>query len=193
MKRSSDHIFDELLVIRCQDKDQQAYALLWKRWQPRILKWSFDFIKDSDLAVEIAQESWVSIYKGIGKLKDPSLFRFWAYKIVQRRSADLIRKEQRNRASLEQVKTEAKVAAETSESSADKQDEVELMLEAIKTLPDEHQRILRLFYLEKLPVKVLAQALELPIGTVKSRLFYAREQLKKKLKAHNHEKIRQGD
>ena len=149
MKRSSEHIFDELLIIRCQDQDQQAYALLWKRWQPRILKWSFDFIKDSDLAMEIAQESWLSIYKGIGKLNDPSLFRFWAYKIVQRRSADLIRKEQRKRASQEQAVRENAHETTSAVAETESTDAVELMLQAIKALPSEHQRILRLFYLEK--------------------------------------------
>lgn len=184
MERNSDQIFDELLVIKCQDKDQKAYALLWKRWQPRILKWSFGFINDADIAKEIAQESWVSIHKGISKLKDPALFRFWAYKIVQRRSADWIRKEQRKRSSMEEVRYEV---VESEESTTESVDPVDTMLVAIKTLPDEHQRILRLFYLEKVPVKMLSQMLKLPEGTVKSRLYYAREQLKKKLKNRNYE------
>lgn len=184
MERNSDQIFDELLVIKCQDHDQKAYALLWKRWQPRILKWSFDFIKDADLAKEIAQESWVSIHKGINKLRDPALFRFWAYKIVQRRSADWIRKEQRKRSSLEEVRHDVPVSEEASPESVDP---VDTMLAAIKTLPGEHQRILRLFYLEKVPVRLLSGMLALPEGTVKSRLYYAREQLKKKLKNRNHE------
>ncbi len=184
MERNSDQIFDELLVIKCQDQDQKAYDLLWKRWQPRILKWSFGFINDPDVAREIAQESWVSIHKGIGKLKDPALFRFWVYRIVQRRSADWIRKEQRKRSSLEEARHEV-VAAE--EETTPAVDPVDSMLLAIKELPEDHQRILRLFYLEKVPVKVLSKVLNLPQGTVKSRLYYAREQLKKKLKNRNHE------
>jgi len=181
MNRKSDHIFDELLVIKCQDKDQQAFALLWKRWQPRVLKWSFDFIKDSDLAVEIAQESWVSIYKSIGRLKDPALFRFWAYKIVQRRSADMIRKEQRKRASIQEVSRQP-VESQEPVSLDEEEDQIGEMLQAIHQLPAEHQNILKLFYLEKVPIKALAKMLALPEGTVKSRLYYAREQLRKKLK-----------
>jgi RNA polymerase sigma-70 factor (ECF subfamily) len=179
MERHSDQIFDELLVLKCQDHDQEAYALLWKRWHPRILKWSFDFIKDTDMAKEVAQESWLSIHKGIDRLRDPTLFRFWAYKIVQRRSADWIRKEQRKRHSMEEA---GHAAMPLSEEQEGQTDPVETMLAAIKTLPDEHQQILRLFYMEKVPVKVLARMLALPMGTVKSRLYYAREQLKKKLK-----------
>ena len=142
---------------------------------------SNDFIKDTDLAVEIAQESWVSIYKSIGKLKDPALFRFWAYKIVQRRSADWIRKEQRKRASLEEV-TRQPVETQEPEAMKEGEDRVAQMLAAIKQLPEEHQQILKLFYLEKVPIKALASMLSLPQGTVKSRLYYAREQLRKQLK-----------
>ena len=181
MERNPDHIFDELLVIKCQENDQQAFTLLWKRWQPRVLKWSFDFIKDSEVAMEIAQESWVSIYKGINRLQDPKLFRFWAYKIVQRRSADWIRKEQRKRASLQEVSHQP-VENEQQKPLDPEQDQVGQMLMGIKQLPDEHQRILKLFYLEKMPIKALAKLLDLPLGTVKSRLYYAREQLRKKLK-----------
>ena len=181
MNRKSDHIFDELLVIKCQDNDQQAFALLWKRWQPRVLKWSFDFIKDADLAVEIAQESWVSIFKGINRLKDPALFCFWAYKIVQRRSADMIRKEQRKRAGMQAVKHQS-VESQEPVSLDEEEDQVGKMLQAIRLLPIEHQNILKLFYLEKVPIKALAKMLDLPIGTVKSRLYYAREQLRKQLK-----------
>lgn len=185
MQRKSDHIFDELLILRCQDRDQQACNLLWKRWQPKVLKWSFDFIRDQELAHEIAQESWLSIFRNISKLKNPSLFRFWAYRIVQRRSADWIRKEQKKRAGLEVLQQEAEPEAE--ETASAEPDPVDVMLKAIKELPESHQRILRMFYLEKTPVKLMAKTLGIPEGTIKSRLYHAREQLKKQLKNRNHE------
>ncbi|MFT6826789.1 MAG: RNA polymerase sigma-70 factor (ECF subfamily) [Roseivirga sp.] len=185
MERKAEHIFDELLIIRCQDNDEVALKLLWKRWQPKLLKWSFDFIKDSDDAQEIAQESWMSIFSNLNKLKDPSLFRFWAYKIVQRRAADWIRKAQRDRKGLEEIKlTYTEVDAPDT-----KEDQVSGMLLAIHALADHHQQILRLFYLEKTPIKVIAHLLDKPEGTIKSSLFYAREQLKKQLKLNNHEKV----
>lgn len=182
MKRDSEQIFDELLIIRCQERDEEAISLLWNRWHPRILKWSFDFLKNDDLASEIAQESWISIFKGIGKLKDPALFRFWAYKIVQRRSADYIRKVQRERELTTELEYEFKGANEPSSHS-----EVELMLKAIKELPPMQQEMLRLFYLEKFSVKEIANMTSLPEGTIKSRLFHSRQQLKSKLKEVNHE------
>lgn len=178
MERSSDQIFDELLIIRCQQKDREAIGLLWKRWQPRLLKWSFDFLKDQDQAYEVAQESWLSIFKGIHKLRDPALFRFWAYRIVQRRSADHIRTKQRERTINEAL---SNGAPEVSGMADQREDNIELMLSAIKALPELQQQMLRLFYLEKQPVKAIANMLELPEGTVKSRLFYARKELKNKL------------
>ncbi|OEK00426.1 hypothetical protein BFP97_02380 [Roseivirga sp. 4D4] len=184
MGRSSDQIFDELLVIRCQEKDQEAIGLLWKRWQPKLLSWAFNFLKDQDQAYEIAQESWMSIFKSLHKLQDPAMFRFWAYRIVQRRSADAIRKLQRDR----QVVEERRHSLEVSDQSDNEQEKViHQLLLCIRSLPVLHQEMLRLFYLEKHSVKLIAKQLDLPEGTVKSRLFYARKELKEKLKEMNHE------
>lgn len=184
MERSSDQIFDELLVIRCQERDQEAIGLLWKRWQPRLLKWSFHFLKDQDQAYEVAQESWLSIFKSIHKLKDPAQFRFWAYRIVQRRAADSIKKLQRERRLVDET-AHLQDTAEGSEYI--KEDNIQIMLSAINDLPNLHQEMLRLFYLEKQPIRDIANYLDLPEGTVKSRLFYARKELKEKLKNTNHE------
>ncbi len=184
MGRNSDQIFDELLIIRCQEKDQEAVGLLWKRWQPRLLKWAYDFIKDQDQAYEIAQESWISIFKSIHKLKDPALFRFWAYRIVQRRSADAIKKLQRHRMVVEETSHDKMISQPDYTA---KEDRIQQLLNVINSLPDLQQEMLRLFYLEKRSIKVIAGHLELPEGTVKSRLFYARKELKEKLKNINHE------
>ena len=181
MKRSSDQIFDELLILRCQDHDKVAIGLLWKRWQPKVLSWSYGFLNDHDQAHEVAQESWISIFKSINQLTDPSLFRFWAYRIVQRRSADWIKNEQRQRKCLEEVKIQTPIAEDKS------QDQIEMMLETIQQLPDHHQRILRLFYLEKSSIRMIAELLDKPEGTIKSSLYHARELLKKKLKNVNYE------
>ncbi|MBO3697896.1 RNA polymerase sigma factor [Roseivirga sp. E12] len=184
MGRSSEQIFDELLVIRCQEKDQEAVGLLWKRWQPKLLMWAFGFLKDQDQAYEIAQESWMSIFKSIHKLQDPAMFRIWAYRIVQRRSADTIKRLQRDRQAVEESRYEVEVG----ESGDDVREEnIQRMLSSIQSLPVLHQEMLRLFYLEKYSVKMIARQLGLPEGTIKSRLFYARKELKEKLKETNHE------
>ncbi len=183
MKRESEQIFDELLIIRCKENDEEAVKLLWKRWHPRILKWSFNFLGDTDMADEIAQESWISIFRGLNQLNDPALFRFWAYRIVQRRSMDHFRQQKKERLMTEELKLENVTESEDIQSP----DKLEFMLKAIMELPRMQQEILRLFYLEKYPVKMIAKMIELPEGTVKSRLFNARQLLKKKLKEVNYE------
>lgn len=190
MKRSSNQIFDELLILRCQENDQEAVGLLWKRWNPRVLKWSFDFLHDQDLAYEVAQESWLSIFQSMPKLKDPSLFRFWAYRIVQRRSADQIRSLQKERKVNEDLSKESEPVRQKELELKSSPDQVTLMLDAIQALPEQHQQILKLYYLEKHSVKVVALLIGLAEGTVKSRLFYARKYLKEKLKEVNHEQDR---
>jgi len=74
----------------------------------------------------------------------------------------------------------------TSSQIEKKLDPVDSMLIAIKSLPAAQQEILRLFYLEKTPIKLLAELMDKPVGTIKSRLYHARELLKKKLNNTNH-------
>lgn len=175
MTKRSDQVFDELLLLQCQQGDQKAAGLLYKRWNPRVLKWSAELLRDDDLAQEIAQESWITIFKGLGSLKKLSLFRFWAYRIVYRRAMDYYRKQRR------ELELEREVELEFSgpDSQEGREvDRVELMLKAIQVLPLRQQQILRLFYLEQCSVKIIAGLIDLPEGTVKSRLFNARQQLK---------------
>lgn len=186
MKRSSDQIFDELLVLKCQEKDREAAALLWKRWQPKVLRWSYGFLKDKDLAADVAQESWVSIFEQINKLRDPVLFPYWLYRIVQRRAVDQIRTLQKERKVTEVLASEQKGLALLGEVKyAD--DPVEKMLNCIKELPLAHQQIIKLHYLDRESVEDIAAITDLPIGTIKSRLFYARKYLKEKMKEVYHE------
>ncbi len=66
MTKRSDQVFDELLLLQCQQGDQKAAGLLYKRWNPRVLKWSAELLRDDDLAQEIAQESWITIINYLG-------------------------------------------------------------------------------------------------------------------------------
>ena len=116
-------------------------------------------------------------------MRDPALFRFWAYRIVQRRSADYIRLQQKEREATKVLKIEFVEAEEDGASP----DSVEIMLRAIKELPPMQQEMLRLFYLDKYAIREIAQMINLPEGTVKSRLFHSRQLLKNKLKEVSHE------
>lgn len=176
MKDTSD-IFTEWLVLGCQQGDKKAFNLLVKQWHPKILNQAFWYSKNRLAAKDIAQETWSSVLKGISSVKDPARFSVWIHQIVYHKSVDWIRKAQKNR-SLDTIDVKESLYSQSESNS----DDVARMLIHLNQLPADQKMVLILFYLQQHSVAEIAEILNIPLGTVKSRLFNARESLKKKLK-----------
>ena len=175
MKKSPENILTELLVISSQRGDEKAINLLVKKWHPKLVRQAYRLTGNKEMAHDVVQESWQGIIKGLTKLRDPVTFPAWAYQIVSRRSADWIRKIQRERKNSDVNQS----IIDLTDEEEDPEDKLKVLRRALRELPNEQRVILDLFYLEQQSVKNISGILMLPTGTVKSRLFYAREHLKK--------------
>ena len=180
--RTAEDIYDELLVMRCQDGDEESLAALVNRWQPRLLRHAMRLTREHEAASEVVQEAWVAIVRSARRLDDPARFAPWVYRILTNKCADWTRQRQRQRASITPLAAEP--AAKES-SAEDSQEDVEVLREAIKQLPHEQRAILSLFYVDGLSVRDIAEAFSLPVGTVKSRLYYARSTLREMIEGRN--------
>lgn len=191
-----EKIFDGLLVLQYQNGDKKALALLVKRWHIKMCKQAYWYTKDSDVAKDIAQDSWSSILKHIYTLKNTNSFGSWALTIVNRKAIDWIRKEKNTDEKLHRFYENSKAKYDTKENcnSIDNDptivadDRTKIIINAIKNLPNNQQIIIRMFYLEEYTIQEIGVILEISKGTVKSRLFYAREKLKLTLKKIKNEK-----
>lgn len=180
---AEDRIFDEILVIRSQGGDKRALSLLIKRWNRRMMSKAYILTNDYDACNDIVQECWLQIIKGIHGLKDPKFFGVWVYRIVQGKSVDWIRDQQKQRKTLENEKQEAKSAAfDTISDKTDQEEAVTRLRIALKELAPDQRFILSLHYLENHPLNEIGDILKVPVGTVKSRLFHARKNLLKTYK-----------
>lgn len=166
--KSSEHIIDELLVLRSQDGDRQAFEELVARWQERLWRHARLLTGDQDAAWDALQETWLAIVKGLKRLNDPAAFPKWAYKIVNDRCVDWIRRQQRQRKFEDQPPEDHR--------PDDLQGSLRL---AMEHLPVEQRALISLHYAEGYGMAEIAEILGIPEGTVKSRLFAAREQLRK--------------
>ena len=167
-------VFDQWLVLRSKDGDADAFAMLVQRWTPRLVRHARRLLDTTDEANDAAQDAWLSITSGLHKLNDPATFRRWAYRITTRRCADQVRKNQRlRRSDTGAAKPEA---APESEYAGD---DIDQLRAAIRTLPSERRLPLALLYVDGLTVAEIAAVLEIPIGTVKSRLRMARDELRR--------------
>jgi len=174
MDRPTEQLADELLVMRCQDGEADAMAELVRRWQRRLWRHACRMTGRQDAAWEVAQEAWLAIVRGIGRLHDPARFPAWAYRIVTNKAADWVARRRRRRDTQRELPPEAPAADPPGEDGP--RDDLQA---ALRRLPTRQRAILSLHYLEGLSVAEIASALSVPPGTVKSRLHQARNELKR--------------
>ena len=171
MVRESNQVFNDILVMLALEGDREALDKLAMRWWPRHYTHARRLLGQHDGASDAVQEAWSQILTGLRKLKDVSHFPAWSYSIVSRRCYDLIRKKQSDRKNVS-INDD-----QMSESGANQSLKLD-MEKALKQLPGEQRAALALFYVEGFKVNEIAIALQIPPGTVKTRLFHARNNLK---------------
>lgn len=187
MKKSTN-ISDASLVVEYQNGNKRVFPLLVKRWHKPFCKFAFFYVKDADVAKDIAQESWVMIMNKISGLKEPEKFKSWAISIVNRKSLDWLRKTNREKAKLYIYFDENKKKG-LNESLDDEEVKVrEQLLMGISKLSFNQQEVIQLFYREGFSLKEISQIMSSSVSVTKSRLFHAREKLKTILKHKNHGK-----
>ena len=176
-----DQAYEELLVLRCQDGDAGALCELVDRWQARFLGHASRLMGQPEAARDAVQEAWVAIVRGLGNLDDPARFAPWAYRIVRNKSVDWIRRQGRQRRVSQELEAQQRHAEELTRNGAAGDDDHDRLIEALHGLSRERQALLSLYYQDGFSVGEIADILEIPAGTVKSRLFHARNQLKSAL------------
>ena len=182
MKKSTDFIFEQWLVLQSQSGDREATRLLIQRWNPRLVRHAFRFTNNMEAAKDATQEGWIAIVRNMGSVGDPAMFGAWALRIVGRKAIDWIRKSQRLRRNAEY---HANTIHDVEEHKEEADDRIELLRTAMRDLPDTQRCVLSMFYLEGLSILEISDVLGVSNGTIKSRLFRAREHLKKQLKNSN--------
>ena len=179
MNRDADDILNELLVLRAQRGDSEALRVLVRRWHPKLIRHARKLTECDEAAADVVQDGWIAIFRGLRKLKDPAIFRGWAYRIVHHKSVDWIRSQTRQR-KLNEVARE-QIASSDDPKQRDESNDIETLRTAIGRLTAEQQLLLRMFYNDQMPLKEIANVLAVPIGTLKFRLFSLRKQLKQML------------
>lgn len=168
MARRLEHIQDELIVLRAQDGDGDAVGELIARWRRRLAAHAWSLTRDPGAVEDVTQEAWLAIVRGLGRLDDPARFGAWAHRIVGNKSADWIRRVRRQRA----------VRVPPTDAPTEPVDGDPRMRIALAGLAPDARTILSLHHVGELNVNQIAVALDIPVGTVKSRLFNARRDLK---------------
>jgi len=177
MRRDVSRRFDEYLAAAVRSGEQGSFERLVKHWQPRLIAHAYRLTGDKEMALDVVQDSWISIYRGLPSLKDVVVFPAWAYRIVTRRTADALRKKQQSRRGNEALADAPFVEDRSSdviEAHADRRP----LNRAMAKLPKDQQAAIALHYIEGFTITEISIALEVPKGTVKTRLMHGRRKLR---------------
>lgn len=170
---------DELLAVRCQLGEQEAFDELIARWHGPLWAFVRRLTGADDLAHDTVQDIWLRVLPGIDSLRDGARLRAWLFGIARRAVMDRMRQKYRD-ARFVDDDVDALTATEEPWPSPRDLEAVEGELAA---LPIAERELLTLFYLRELSLTELAEVLAIPVGTVKSRLFRARALLRAQLTA----------
>ena len=168
MPRDSEQILTEWLVLHAQSGSAAALEQLLKLWYPKLLRYASGQTRDRDAAKDAVQETLLAAAKRLRRLDDPAAFPKWLHRILERRLVDHLRAQMRQRRS-DGVAADA-VASEPGPGTP--------LEDALASVAAESRQVVHLHYLVGLSIKEIASVIEVPEGTVKSRLHSARAQLR---------------
>ncbi|MFC8424682.1 RNA polymerase sigma factor [Streptomyces sp. NPDC057236] len=173
---------DELLVVRCQLGEREAFRELVAVWHPPLWRYVRGMVGSSHLADDLAQEAWVAVVRGLPRLRQPERFAPWLFTIARRTVTDHLRRTYKEPETAMEEATA--VVADDELSGVLTTVQIEAGLAA---LPPLEREVLILFHLQDLPLVSCAEVLGVPAGTVKSRLHRARRMLRNHLVEKGHE------
>lgn len=183
---------DALLVAASRRGDQDAFAQLVQRYQRRTFNLVFRILQQYDEATEITQETFLAAWQGLPSFRGDARFPTWLYRIAYNCSLKQLEHRKRDRAlqaamQAEQVlqQVDDSVLADAELEAHDRQTMIQ---EQISNLPAKYRVVLVLRHLQEMTYEEMAEALTMPIGTIKTHLFRARNLLKERLEAFERER-----
>lgn len=186
----SEDLTDQQLVQRVQAGDRSAFDLLVRKYQHRVLKLVGRFVNDTAEAEDIAQEAFLKAFRALPSFRGDSAFYTWLYRIAINTAENALVSNRRRPIDFdldlqdpEQYERQAKLKEADTPEGVLLTEEIRMVVErALEQLPEDLRTAIVLRELEGLSYEEIAEAMDCPVGTVRSRIFRAREAIDKKLK-----------
>ncbi|MCC5879238.1 MAG: RNA polymerase sigma factor RpoE [Idiomarina sp.] len=186
----SEQDIDQQLVERVQQGDQAAFDILVKKYQHKIMSLISRYVKQQGDVPDVAQEAFIKAYRALPNFRGESAFYTWLYRIAVNTAKNYLVSRSRKPPGSDIDAQEAEFLDDghglkdiASPESQMLSDEIKAtVLEAINALPDDLKQAITLRELDGMGYEEIAVTMDCPIGTVRSRIFRAREAIDKKLK-----------
>ena len=169
-----ERIYLEYLVLHCQHRDTKAWEELIRLYEKRLFYFAKQMVGQHQDALNVMQETWMKVYRSIHRLGNPDSLTPWLYKIARNMSLKYLRSHRKDIFIDDCYMSDMPSQQE----QADMSYTAERIHHGLQLLTHAHREALALFYLEDFSLQEIADILSVPIGTVRSRLHYAKRSLK---------------
>ena len=185
----SNQSSDSKLVKRVQKGDKGAFDLLVLKYQHKIVNLVMRYVRDPELALDITQEAFIKAYKALPRFRGDSAFYTWMYRIAVNTAKNHLAAQRRRPVDVEldlqdpeQYDLHARLKETDTPEGVTLSNELnEAVSRAIAALPEDLRTAIILRELEGMSYEEIAQTMECPVGTVRSRIFRARDAISKKV------------
>jgi RNA polymerase sigma-70 factor (ECF subfamily) len=174
------------LLKACAPDNQQAFEALYQRYEKRVFHFLMTVVNDATLAEEILVEVMLAVWKGLTTFQGQSKVSTWIFGIAHHKAVDALRKvtsQQRGGIPLDDI-VESPDQKDGPFEETNKNRLAEMTNQAMMALSADHREILHMAFYEGHSYPEISELLDIPLNTVKTRVYYAKQQLKKTLQHH---------
>jgi RNA polymerase sigma-70 factor (ECF subfamily) len=170
---------DEILVLRLQDGQIEALGVLYDRYRQMVYRTALAITSDAETAADLLHDVFLRLYRFAHRIDPQRPVRPWLYRITANLAYTWLKRRKRSLHGLaEMAASLARDPKPTPHALAEKDEQWNFIQQAIAALPLAQRVVVVLYYVNDLSLQEIAEILEVPVGTVKSRLYYGRRALK---------------
>ncbi len=177
MTSAADRLYDQVLALRCQAGDDLAFAELVERYHRRLRYYVLRLLGDADAADDGMQDVWLTVFAKLPQLRSPRALPVWLYRIARNATFRTMR----DTRSLGELSEEPIAEASTSDEPDFSPQDAARVHAALDRLRPHHKEVLAMRFVEQLDYEQIAEVIGCPIGTVRSRLYYAKRELRREM------------
>ena len=167
-----------LLISRARGGDREAFGALVEQYRDNVYRLAYRMCGNAYDADEAAQEAFVAAWRALPNFRGDAKFSTWLYRLTTNAAIDVMRREKRHQTVGDGEMIDVADDADSPQETVERTEQQEAVQEALATLSEEYREVLLLRYMEELDYAEIAEVLQLPSGTVKSRINRAKAALK---------------
>lgn len=167
-----------LLISRARGGDREAFGALVEQYRDNVYRLAYRMCGNAYDADEAAQEAFVAAWRALPNFRGDAKFSTWLYRLTTNAAIDVMRREKRHQTVGDGEMIDLADDADSPQETVERTEQQEAVQKALATLSEEYREVLLLRYMEELDYAEIAEVLQLPSGTVKSRINRAKAALK---------------